>query len=168
MKIIAEKNQKLKVAASIAACAVLSAVVIGTATPAKAEEATPLVEASEGYYPLKQWERSLVERTVYSEAGNQTFVGQMAVAQCILDACEKENSNPLYCLSKYGYANARPYCEVTESVKDAVTAVFENGYRVTDENILWFYNPSMCASEWHESQQFVIELGDHRFFAEVQ
>ena len=49
---------------------------------------------------------------------------------------------------------------------DAVAAVFDRGETVVDEPILYFYNPALVTSDFHESQIFVIEEGGHRFFAE--
>lgn len=45
-------------------------------------------------------------------------------------------------------------------------AVFDDGWYVTTEPILYFYAPDRVASNWHESQDFVIEINGHRFFTE--
>ena len=44
--------------------------------------------------------------------------------------------------------------------------MFDRGETVVDEPILYFYNPALVTSDFHESQIFVIEEGGHRFFAE--
>ena len=44
--------------------------------------------------------------------------------------------------------------------------MFDRGETVVDEPILYFYNPALVTSAFHESQIFVIEEGGHRFFAE--
>lgn len=64
------------------------------------------------------------------------------------------------------YQYAKPAKVATQSVKDAVAAVFDAGDTVTTEPILFFYAPRRTVSKWHESQRFVIEIGGHRFFAE--
>lgn len=64
----------------------------------------------------------------------------------------------------YSYTKSRP--DPTQRVKDAVAAVFDRGETVVDEPILYFYNPALVTSDFHESQIFVIEEGGHRFFAE--
>ena len=64
----------------------------------------------------------------------------------------------------YSYTKSRP--DPTQCVKDAVAAVFDRGETVVDEPILYFYNPALVTSDFHESQIFVIEEGGHRFFAE--
>ena len=41
------------------------------------------------------------------------------------------------------------------------------GQTVTDEPILFFYNPDRCSSDWHESQSYVMTICCHRFFKEA-
>ena len=99
-----------------------------------------------------------------AEAGGESFEGQMLVAQCILNACEKTGTQPSEAVVTFKYAPARP--DPTDSVREAVAAVFDDGDTVTDEPVMYFYNPARVTSAWHESQIFVIEVGGHRFFAE--
>ena len=113
-------------------------------------------------YPLTRGERDLVERVVMAEAGGESYKGQMLVCQCILNACEIDGIRPAEVIRKYVYAKARP--EPSDSVKQAVSAVFDEGEQATGEPILYFYAPALTTSEFHESQIFVIEEGGHRFF----
>ena len=115
-------------------------------------------------YPLTRGERDLVERVVMAESGGESYKGQMLVAQCILNACEIDGIRPAKVVKKYVYAKARP--EPSDSVKRAVSAVFDKGEQVTDEKVIYFYAPGIVKSEFHESQIFAIEEGGHRFFAE--
>lgn len=128
-----------------------------TSTPAAT--ATPAAR-----YTLTAEERDTVERVVMAEAGGESFEGKMLVAQCILTATEKTGLQPSEVVVKYKYTASRP--EPSQSVKDAVAAVFDRGVLVVDEPVMYFYNPAIVESEWHESQIFVIEVGGHRFFAE--
>ena len=114
-------------------------------------------------YPLTDEERYEVERVVMAEAGSESREGIMAVAQCILNASEKEDVRPTEAVKMYKYTPNRK--EPNEAVKEAVTAVFDNGETVTDEPILYFY-ANYIYSGWHESQRFVTQIGVHRFFAE--
>jgi spore germination cell wall hydrolase CwlJ-like protein len=120
-------------------------------------------EKPTAYYSLTDEERNLVESVVMAEAGGEDYDGQRLVAQCILNACILEEKRPDEIVIDYQYTKNRP--EPSESVKQAVAAVFVNYDVVTEENILVFYAPRWCTSEWHESQQFVLEHGGHRFFA---
>lgn len=120
-------------------------------------------EKPTAYYPLTDEERALVESVVMAEAGGEDYDGQRLVAQCILNACILEDKRPDEIVIDYQYTKKRP--EPSESVVQAVAAVFDNYDVVTEEQILVFYAPRWCTSEWHESQQFVLEHGGHRFFA---
>lgn len=116
------------------------------------------------FFELTAEERTLIEQVVSAESRGEPYDGQVAVAQCILNACMKDNLRPEDVLKKYHYTTAR--VEPTSSVRAAVTAVFDRGEGVTDEPIIYFYNPNLCESEFHESQIFVIEIQNHRFFKE--
>lgn len=115
------------------------------------------------YYPLTEEERDLVARVVMGEAGGEGYDGQRLVAQCILNACLLDGMRPAEAVEVYQYTPNRP--EPSESVLEAVSAVFDRHDVVTDELILWFYAPAWCYSDWHESQRFVLAHGGHRFFA---
>ena len=127
--------------------------------------AEPVAEEPTPRYPLTDDERYEVERVVMAEAGSESREGIMAVAQCILNASEKEGVRPTEAIRMYKYTPNRK--EPNEAVKEAVTAVFDNGETVTDEKILYFY-ADYIYSGWHESQRFVTQIGVHRFFAEKE
>lgn len=140
-------------------------------TETSAETQSPeTTEQTEGpteptvFFELTAEERTLIEQVVSAESRGEPYDGQVAVAQCILNACLKDNLRPEAVLKKYHYTNAR--VEPTSSVLRAVAAVFDRGEGVTDEPIIYFYNPNLCESEFHESQIFVIEIQNHRFFKE--
>lgn len=114
------------------------------------------------HYPLSEEERALVESVVMAEAGGESYEGQALVAQCILNACTKDNIRPAEAIKKYAYAKSRP--KPSESVKQAVSAVFDKGELVTDEPIIYFYAPALVKSRFHESQVFALEEGGHKFF----
>ena len=139
---------------------------IGTDRPTAADLPTPTAEPTKtpARYPLSVSERDTVERVVMAEAGGESFAGQMLVAQCILNAAEKEGVQPSEAVEIYSYTSNRP--DPTQSVKDAVAAVFDRGEVAIDAPVMYFYNPALVTSTWHESQIFVAEVGGHRFFAE--
>lgn len=115
-------------------------------------------------YQLTTRERQLIEKVVMAEAGGESYDGQRAVAQCILNAAERDGIRPDKAIKKYKYTSRRK--TPTESVKKAVSAVFDNGEMPINDTPLWFYAPAVCRSKWHESMRFVGEIGGHRFFAE--
>lgn len=124
-----------------------------------------VTDVHSNYFPLSDYERRTVECMVMGEAGNQALEGQMAVAQCILNACIKDDLTPSEVRSVYKYSGWSE--NPSESVKTAVTKVFDNGETVVDEPILWFYNPAISNGTFHNTQTFVISIGDHRFYKEA-
>ena len=136
-----------------------------TAWAVEPEQSKDTVLQSTVRYALTAAERDTVERVVMAEAGAEPYEGQIAVAQCILNACERENMRPDEIVVKYQYTDKRP--EPTDKVKAAVSAVFDYGETVTDREILYFYAPGLCESEWHETQEYVMTVGGHRFFEEA-
>lgn len=132
-------------------------------TPAGSLETSDPTDVPVRFY-LSASERDTVERVVMAEAGGESFEGKMLVAQCILNAAEKEGVQPSEAVVIYSYTSSRP--DPTQSVKDAVAAVFDRGEVAIDAPVMYFYNPALVTSNWHESQIFVAEVGGHRFFAE--
>lgn len=116
------------------------------------------------FFELTTEQRTLIEQVVSAEARGEPFEGQIAVAQCILNACQKDGLAPEQAIKKYKYTGAR--AEPTISVKEAVEAVFDRGEIITDEPIIYFYSPDRVHSEFHESQIFVTEIANHKFFKE--
>ena len=117
------------------------------------------------YYSISNSERDLVERVVMAEAGGEGFDGQRLVAQCILNTSKAMGMRPDEVVLAPGQY-ATPMETASQEVKDAVSAVFDDGSMVTDEPIRWFYAPKYVYSAWHESKEFVLEHGGHRFFKE--
>lgn len=118
----------------------------------------------ESVFFLDDYQRWVVECMVAGESMIEPYEGQVGVAQCILNACLKDGIQPSEVRTKYKYSGWHE--EPSESVKKAVSAVFDDGYKVTDEYILYFYAPKYAKGKWHETQDFVMEIGGHRFFAE--
>lgn len=134
--------------------------------PDEPNQSAETVLQSTARYALTAAERDTVERVVMAEAGAEPCEGQIAVAQCILNACERENKRPNEIVIEYKYTDNRP--DPTDEVKAAVSAVFDYGETVTEREILYFYAPALCESEWHESQDYVMTVGGHRFFEEAK
>lgn len=133
------------------------------------EPTAPATEPTEPepYFYISDADRELVERVVTAEAIGEPFEGQKAVAQCILETARATGKTPGEVVSKKGqYATPAKAERVTQSVRDAVAAIFDRGELVTHEPIRYFYAPARCESKWHESLPFVIEIGGHRFFKE--
>ena len=125
----------------------------------------PEIIVPEVRYALTDAERDLVERVVMAEAEGEGFDGQRLVAQCILNTSEAMDLRPDEVVTAPNQY-ASPAKEASQEVKEAVSAVFDAGDMATDEPIRWFYAPKYVYSAWHESKEFVLEHGGHRFFKE--
>ena len=125
----------------------------------------------EPYYSITDDDRYVIERIVAGEAGHEPLLGKMAVAQCILNAMEQDNLTASGVRETYQYSGWMKenfpinYPEDWAEVQQAVWCVFDNGEKVTEENILWFYAPKYSSGSWHNTQKFVIEISNHRFYA---
>ncbi len=124
----------------------------------------PTEKVQEKRYYLTNDERAEVASVITAEAVGEPYAGKVAVAQCILQACEDEGIRPGKVLTEYGYSKKRPV-PCTEALK-AVGAVFDCGQVATDEPIKYFYAPDCTDSQWHETQNYVMTINGHRFFAE--
>lgn len=131
----------------------------------------------EPYYSITDDDRYVIEHVVAGEAGHEPLLGKMAVAQCILNAMKQDGLTASEVRETYQYSGwasenfETKYPEAWAEVQHAVWCVFDNGEKVTEENILWFYSPANMnggrggISSFHESQKFVVEIGGHKFFA---
>lgn len=120
---------------------------------------------SEYIYNLSDSERDLVERVVAAEARGESFKGQMAVAQVIRDRCLERNQSPTeVCFSPHQFG--KPYMgEISSTTEAAVGFVFEGGYNVLTYPVTHFYAHQLIdAPDWAKEDEFVAEIGAHRFY----
>ena len=138
---------------------------------------TPEPTAPEYFYYLSNYERWLVESIVAGEAGSEPYWGKVGVASCILNACFKDDIRPEEVQTKYQYSGFQPIEEfesecfevygntdLADEVREAVEQVFDRG-EVLSDDILFFYAPKYSSGTWHQTQQFVVEVGGHRFYS---
>lgn len=125
----------------------------------------------EPYYLITNDDRYVIEHIVAGEAGHEPLLGKMAVAQCILNAMKQDGLTASEVRKTYQYSGwmkenfPTNYPEDWAEVQQAVWCVFDNGEKVTEENILWFYAPKYSSGSWHNTQKFVVEISNHRFYA---
>ena len=119
------------------------------------------------YYPLTAQERGLIERVVAAESRGEPFEGMVAVAQVVLDRL----LHPSFPNAIEGVLRefASPYNgHVGDRIKEAVSAVFDHGDRVSDVALLFFMNPSKASyngKKWiiNNCEQ-VLTIGSHIFY----
>lgn len=116
----------------------------------------------DGAYALTESERDLIERTVMHEAGwCPDYRLLILTAQCIRNGCELFDQTPHETFTNFGYA-AMSYANPRS--KKAVADVFDKGLKCVDDDIYCYYNSTMVASAWHETQQLSIDIDGNRFF----
>ena len=143
--------------------------IYGEGCPVNMEALTDAWAAEAGFekrYTITDIERYELASAITAEATGEPFAGKVAVAQCMLQACEDDGIRPLEALERYEYSSRRP--EPDSEALEAVGAVFDFGYVVTHEPIKYFYAPDLASSEWHESQVYVLTINNHKFFKEAQ
>ena len=109
--------------------------------------------------------RDLIERVVAAEARGESLEGMAAVAQSIRDRAGAWHMSYAEVV-KQPYQYADPYeGEISQDVKKAVEAVFDNNYRVFgDELVLFFFNPDTAAPEWADNVNYLGTIGQHQFY----
>lgn len=109
-------------------------------------------------------DRRILERLVMGEAGGEGYLGACLVAQCIRDTMVEDNVSTVEQVRRnYGYTGSLSR-EPNSDVKKAVKFIFDKGGYAVKHKIHYFYAYQWCNSAWHETQQFIIQYGGHRFF----
>ena len=129
--------------------------------PKESENPKPFCE-------LTNEERKVVECLVEGESGNQSLEGRILVAQCIYNAMAQDGLTPSQVRKKYKYVGWSD--TPSEKSKEAVSAVFDRGEMGVEDNILWFCTiaSSKRAKSFHATQEFVVEVGNHRFYKPME
>ena len=110
---------------------------------------------------LSSYDRAKLERLVMGEAGSMGYNGCALVAQCIRDAMNRSNTTSIdRIISEYQYY-APTNKEPNQTVKNAVSYIFDQNGSAVQHRILCFYTGS---SGWHETQNFIVGCGNVRFF----
>lgn len=114
------------------------------------------------YYDITTEDRHVLECVVQGEAGGESLEGKMWVATCLLNAMRREGgASAEFVRTKYQYSGWSE--DISDDTIRAVSRVFDDG-KVMHDRALWFYAPKYCNGSWHETQEFVVEIGGHRFF----
>ena len=123
--------------------------------------ANPDSSYSPSYVSLSDYDRAKLERLVMGEAGSMGYEGCALVAQAIRDAMNLSNTSSIdEIISNYGYYGSTSI-EPNADVKAAVSYIFDENGSAVQHRVLCFY---IGSGAWHETQNFVVELGGVRFF----
>ena len=113
---------------------------------------------------LNEADRDMTERILMGEAGGEGFIGMALVAQCIRDTYVNGSySSIAQLLKQNGYYGSTSMAG-SETAKEVVNYIFDQGGSAVQHNIRIFYATNMCSSSWHEAQDFVVQYNYVRFF----
>ena len=113
---------------------------------------------------LNDEDRDMTERILMGEAGGEGYIGMALVAQCIRDTYVNGSySSIAELLQRNGYYGSTSIAP-SETAKEVVNYIFDQGGSAVQHNIRIFYATNMCSSAWHESQDFVVQYNYVRFF----
>ena len=117
-----------------------------------------------GAIHLNESDRYLAARIIMREFGEGGFTACCLQAQALRDAmikgdCSLEEVYHDYQYDYYGFDD-----EPNDNCYAAIDYIFENGGLAVPHRILVMYSTYYTYSEWHESQNFVIEYGYVRYF----
>lgn len=113
---------------------------------------------------LSDADKEMLTHLVMGEAGNQGYEGAALVAQAIRDTMVTRGYSSVDQLRKDMKYSASLSNEPNQDVLNAVSYVFDNGGNAVQHEIIYFYAHKKVNSGFHESQEFVVEYGGHRFF----
>lgn len=117
-------------------------------------------------YELSSDERDILEKAVMAEA-SRDFYGQALIAECALNTAVFNGWSIEEVLANYNWTQRQ--IEPSESAIWAVKSVFDYDYSPSNNGgITVFYNPKLTESSYHESQDFVLEWKNVRFFREFK
>ena len=135
--------------------------------PAMLQISEPDINYLSGPVMIDPSERDLLERLVQGESGGISVEAAALVAQCIRDAMVYKGYRSIEQIRtglKYsGSIDIPP----NSNTKEAVHRIFDLGESAVQHRLFYFYAPRVVNSRWHETQEFIIEFGGHRFFDEV-
>lgn len=114
--------------------------------------------------PVQVEDRDVLEGLVMGEFGN-SYTGAVLVAQAIRDSMTLTGVyNTSQIARQWGYT-AAIRDNINATTKKAVAFVFDEGGSAVQHSIYYFYNPSLSAGRFHETQKFVVAYGGCRFFS---
>lgn len=106
----------------------------------------------------------IAERLVMGEAGTMGFYGCCLVAQAIRDTYYYGNFKSINAVRiGYGYDGSIKH-KPNAAARKAVKYILKEGHSAIQHRILYFYNPRLCVSNWHESKDYLLTYKDVRFF----
>ncbi|MCH5201764.1 MAG: hypothetical protein J1F17_01025 [Oscillospiraceae bacterium] len=103
-------------------------------------------------------------RLIMGEAGTMGFYGCCLVAQAIRDTYYYGHFDSVNAVRKgYGYDGSIKH-KPNAAAQKAVKYILQEGHSAIQHRILYFYNPRLCSSSFHENHNYLLTYKDVRFF----
>lgn len=108
----------------------------------------------------------LLARLIESEAGNQNYMGKLAVGSVVLNRCKSNGeslSSVIYASKQFSGINTQSFFESPSS--DSINAAKEtlNGKDVIS-NAYYYANLNLCSPDFAIKDKFIERIGNHWFF----
>ncbi len=108
----------------------------------------------------------LLSRLIYSEAGNQPYIGKIAVGNVVLYRSQQNNQSieeVIYSKNQFDGVNTNSFNREpnAESKKAAVEVL--SGVSIINDGY-FFANLNLCSPNWAKEKTFICRIGDHWFF----
>ena len=111
-------------------------------------------------------DRYILEMLVMGEAEGEGLEGAALVAQTVRDTIVYKGYTSVSAIrSDFGYSKNMTKAP-NQNVKNAVAYIFDQGGCAVKHRIYYFYAPAKVSSNFHESQESVVNYGGHKFFDE--
>lgn len=120
------------------------------------------------YYPelqitLSEEDRILACQIVQGEAGGEGYKSCCIVAQCLKDtmiSLKYSSIKEVQEKCKYdGWSK-----EYGEDAIKAVEYIFDQNQSAIAHRVMFFYATDLCASKWHETQNYIVTVNKTRYF----
>lgn len=114
-------------------------------------------------FTLNNADRETLRHVIMGEAGGEGYLGCCVLAQTIRDNWIRggyTSAEAVRIGCQYNgwsnYSNA--------DVEAAIRFVFDEGGNAVQHRLCFMYNPVICRSDWHETQNYILSYGDVRYF----
>ena len=112
---------------------------------------------------LTSYDREVLRHVIMGEAGGEGFAGAALLAQTIRDNWLRGGYSSAEAVrvgcGYYGWNSG-----TNSDVEAAINYIFDQGQNAVQHRVCFMYNPSMCSSAWHESQNYIVTYGPVRYF----
>lgn len=109
---------------------------------------------------------NLLSRLIYSEAGNEPYLGKIAVGNVVLYRAKQNNQTieqVIFSRNQFDGINTNNFnIEPNQESKRAALEVLE-GNRIIKDGY-FFANLNLCSPGWAKEKTFICRIGDHWFF----